>query len=334
MKTLFEQALSLIESGRDFVLATILSGQGSAPRGTGTQMLILADSIVETLGGGAMEAQAITLARESVLINHCPQTHTFDLRPEGKEAVCGGSVTVLLLYVAPTEDNRAVFDATCQAEADGSTAWLLQFWNNAEGHLCLFSRGELYGDFPGENPGAFATDPEKAMLHGLDGFFSHSLSICPTPRILLFGGGHVSLEIARLALTLGFRVTVLDDRAEFADKERFPGCETMVVPDFTRLPALPVGENTYILILTRGHQYDREVLAWALTRPARYIGMMGSRTKRDSVYRSLMEEGVTPEALSRVHCPIGLSIGAQTPAEIAVSVMAEVIQVRRTVQNI
>ena len=329
MKTLYQQALTRLEAGQEFVLATIISQQGSAPRSAGTQMLIGADFLTETLGGGAMEAQAIRLARESVLQSHRPLVHTFDLRPEGREAVCGGCVSVLLHYVPPTGENRAVFAGAREAEASGKAAWLLQFWNETAGYLCLSCQGSLLGTFPGENPGAFAGEPEKALLHGLPGYFCQGQPVCPTPEILLFGGGHVSLEIARLALNLGFRVTVLDDRAEFANAARFPGCETRVLEGFHALSGLSAGENTYILILTRGHQYDREALAWALTQPARYIGMMGSRTKRDSVYRSLLEEGVSPGALSRVHCPIGLSIGAQTPAEIAVSVMGEVIAVRR-----
>jgi xanthine dehydrogenase accessory factor len=127
---------------------------------------------------------------------------------------------------------------------------------------------------------------------------------------------------------LGFWTVVFDDRAEYANEQRFPGCEIVVLDDFRRLPELAVGDNTYILIITRGHAHDKTVLRWALGKDAKYLGMIGSRTKRDATYNSLEKEGFSMEKMRDVACPIGLPIGARTPAEIAVSIMAEVIQVR------
>lgn len=276
-----------------------------------------------------MEAQAIRLARDEVLNSHRPQIQNFDLRPAGREAVCGGSVSVLFLYLAANGETSSLFQAIFQAQERGKESWLLYFWNETEGHLCLCLEGRVLGNFPGENEAAFAEDPAKALLHGCPGYFCSGQPLTPTPRILLFGGGHVSLAIARLARELDFRITVLDDRAEFVTGSRFPGCTCLTVADFNHLPDLAPDQNTYILIMTRGHQFDREVLSWALRQPARYLGMMGSRAKRDSVYRSVLDEGFSPSALERVHCPIGLSIGAETPEEIAVSVLAEMIQTRR-----
>ena len=147
--------------------------------------------------------------------------------------------------------------------------------------------------------------------------------------LLLFGAGHISTFVAPLARMVGFRVCVVDDREEFANPRRFPAAEQLLVCSvaeaFRRIVVTPA---TYIAIVTRGHAYDREALRAALaTRPA-YLGMIGSRRKRDLIYGSLMEEGVAVEELRRVHSPIGISIGAETPEEIAVSIVAELIQIR------
>ncbi len=144
----------------------------------------------------------------------------------------------------------------------------------------------------------------------------------------LFGAGHVSKAVAALARMVGFHVVVLDDRAEFANVERFPGCAVQVIDSFERLPELAIDANSYLLIITRGHLFDRVVLEWALNTPAGYIGMIGSRSKREAIYSHLREQGVPKERLDEVHSPIGLAIGAETPEEIAVSVIAELIQTR------
>ena len=149
------------------------------------------------------------------------------------------------------------------------------------------------------------------------------------PHMYLFGAGHVSCEVAKLAVGIGFHVTVFDDRADYAHTARFPDCDCIVSPGFEQLPSLPLDDNSYVVIMTRGHSHDREVLEWAIDKPHRYLGMIGSKTKRDALYRQLNEKGVPMDKLQAVKCPIGLSIFAETPAEIAVSVMAEVILERR-----
>lgn len=150
----------------------------------------------------------------------------------------------------------------------------------------------------------------------------------------LFGAGHVSRQLARLTRMVGFRTVVLDDREEYANRERFPEADEIRVLDrfenaLTGSEAgISVNPNSFIVILTRGHSHDRTVLAQALGTPAGYIGMIGSRRKRDTIYRALLDEGFTEADLDRVHCPVGIDIGGETPEEIAVSIIAEMIQVR------
>ncbi|MCF8040197.1 MAG: XdhC/CoxI family protein [Desulfohalobiaceae bacterium] len=148
--------------------------------------------------------------------------------------------------------------------------------------------------------------------------------------LYLFGAGHVAQQTAVLANMVDFRVHVLDDREEFANRERFPEAEEVRVLDsFTSaLDSLAIDANSFLLILTRGHSFDRTVLAQALSTPAGYIGMIGSKNKRNTIYSSLLEDGFTQADLARVFCPVGLEIGAETPAEIGLSIVAQLVAVR------
>lgn len=150
------------------------------------------------------------------------------------------------------------------------------------------------------------------------------------PALIVAGGGHVGKALSVIADMCGFAVTVVDDRPEYASKERFPEAERVVRGRFEEaLRDLPVDSNTYVVCVTRGHRHDEVSLRQVVGRPAAYIGMIGSRRRVGAVLQHLVGEGFDPEAVSRVHTPIGLDIGAETPEEIAVSIMAEIIRVRR-----
>jgi xanthine dehydrogenase accessory factor len=154
--------------------------------------------------------------------------------------------------------------------------------------------------------------------------------ILAQPTALIFGAGHVSQAIAKVASLTGFLISVVDDRESFANRERFPEASTIFADEYENVfPKVAVNSLTYIVIVTRGHKGDMRVLRWAVETPARYIGMIGSRRKVISTYRELEREGVPAASLERVHAPIGLEIGAITPEEIAVSVVAEMIAIRR-----
>jgi len=150
------------------------------------------------------------------------------------------------------------------------------------------------------------------------------------PVLLLCGGGHVSLEVARLAHACGFVVDVVDDRAEFSNSERFPMARhCRILPGYENLvQACDIGRRHFVAIITRGHSFDREALAQALASHAQYVGMIGSKTKREQVYAALRQQGVPDAELAAVCCPIGLSIEAETPQQIAVSIVAELLAAR------
>ena len=171
---------------------------------------------------------------------------------------------------------------------------------------------------------------EPGMICGgdLEVFIEPILS---SPTLHIFGGGHISLPLVKIGKLLGFKIAVIDDRTEFANPQRFPEAELILAEDFTKaFSELKIDKSSYIVIVTRGHQYDELALEWALGREAKYIGMIGSKTKNKAVFSHLLARGISQELLDKVHAPIGLEIHAQTPEEIAISILAEIVKVRRS----
>jgi len=154
--------------------------------------------------------------------------------------------------------------------------------------------------------------------------------VLPPALLYIFGAGHVSLNLYKVARNAGFDVVVVDDRQTYANRERFPHAKEVIAEDFDRVMAgLAPSESAYVVIVTRGHRDDMRVLRWAVRTHARYIGMIGSKRKTITIFRELVKEGLAPELFERVHAPVGLDIGAITPEEIAVAITAELIAVRR-----
>jgi xanthine dehydrogenase accessory factor len=158
--------------------------------------------------------------------------------------------------------------------------------------------------------------------------------VLPPALLYIFGAGHVSVNLYKVAKDAGFEVIVVDDRAAYANRERFPESKEVIAEDFDQAMArLTPNESSYVVIVTRGHRDDMRVLRWAVQTPARYIGMIGSKRKTVAVFRELTKEGLSPELFERVHAPVGLDIGAITPEEIAVAIAAELIATRRHVER-
>lgn len=155
--------------------------------------------------------------------------------------------------------------------------------------------------------------------------------ILTPPKLYIFGAGHISLPLTKMSKLLGFNITVIDDRPDFAKAERFPEAERVLAGDFSEsFGKLKMDKSSYIVIITHGHQHDELVLEWAVGTPAKYIGMIGSKTKVKTIYSHLLAKGISQEKLDSVHSPIGLEIESETPEEIAVSILAEIVKVRRS----
>jgi xanthine dehydrogenase accessory factor len=158
--------------------------------------------------------------------------------------------------------------------------------------------------------------------------------LLPPALLYIFGAGHVSVNLYKVAIGTGFEVIVIDDRQSYANRDRFPEAKQVIAEDFNQAMArLAPNECAYIVIVTRGHRDDMRVLRWAVQTPARYIGMIGSKRKTIKIFRELTEEGISPQLFARVHAPVGLDIGAVTPEEIAVAITAELIAERRRVER-
>ncbi|MFB0520898.1 MAG: XdhC family protein [Desulfatiglandales bacterium] len=170
---------------------------------------------------------------------------------------------------------------------------------------------------------------EEGMLCGgnMDIFVE---PIVAQPTVYIFGAGHVSFSISKIAKMVGFKVAVVDNRTEFANTNRFPEADEILIEDLSGIfSKLKINRLSYIVIVTRGHQFDEQILEWAVKTEADYIGMIGSRKKKEAVFSHLQCKGVSKKLLEGVHAPIGIDINAETPEEIAVSIMAEIIKVRR-----
>lgn len=343
MRNLIETLCQLLESGEDLVVATILSSSGSAPRSAGTKMIIRANGdIFGTIGGGLIEARAQQTAPE-VYASRQSQRYVFDMtgaQAATMDMICGGEVEVLLEHIPASQDNLALFQAWHKALHSGRECLLVTPLKRTDS-LKSLQRCLLQADASSEGPGALPPEvAEPLWLQSKNLRYPRIISLpegtfymepCFVPATLyLFGAGHVSRPTAELATMVGFNTVVLDDRAEFANKERFPqASEIRVVPSYDDcMLDLAIDRYSYLVIVSRGHRHDQDLLRQALRTDAGYIGMIGSRGKRDKIYNNLLADGVGQQALDRVYSPIGLAIEAETPEEIAVSIVGELILTR------
>ncbi len=349
MKNIFRQMAALLADMESFVVATIFDRTGSAPRTAGAKMAIRRDgSIAGTIGGGRLEADAIRLSRE-IMASRQSVVAPFDLSGQDvatMDMICGGRGELLLDYIDAADDqNREIYRRLDEVLAHRDKAWLVTVLGDGRSprwparQQCLVLRdGTVVGSFAGD-PGFLAkltAGPGKIAIHAevVDGQRFLVEPIRPTATAYIFGAGHVSQSIAPLAETVGFRTVVLDDRPEYASRERFPEpTEIILLDSFKRLPALAVDGDSYFVIVTRGHLHDKTILAWSLRTAAGYIGMIGSRRKRDKIYEALAGQGFGENDLRRVYSPIGTDILAETPEELAVSIVGELIKVRAEREN-
>jgi xanthine dehydrogenase accessory factor len=345
MVDIYTELVRALTAGEKSVLARVIRQTGSAPRTAGATLLLKANgTVVGSVGGGLLEHDVLRKAQEVLTSGRCA---VLKIRLTGREVaasemLCGGNVDVLVEPVLPTDAGAyTVFQeliALIQEGRRGTLVTLVADGREGGARFLVAEQGAVVGDAAsilGEavvdvTRWADVRQPALATLAESAGKPTVFLEPVEAEAVLLlFGAGHISTFVASLARMVGFRVRVIDDRGEFANTRRFPTADQLMVCSvaeaFNRIVVTP---STFIAIVTRGHAHDREALRAALATQPAYLGMIGSRRKRDLIYASLMEEGVAPEDLGRVHTPIGISIGAETPEEIAVSIVAELIQVR------
>ncbi len=331
MKSVYEAALSDLRSGKKGLIAVIVSGSGSTPRGIGAKMYVDEDGkIVETIGGGPSE-YAVIKASAEVIKEGKTVIKTFDMSGQSRESssVCGGNAKVLMYPV--TEKDAPLLEAVINA-AESRILAKLYIWLDGDESCFVYSddNKELTGIK--ENSEEIIKACRLSYVHD-DKRVAYTESLAPENRVILLGAGHVAYFTAIVSQAAGFKTVVVDDRAEFANEERFSGCEIVVPKAINELPIDMITGNDYVVIVTRGHNDDEAALEWALGSNAAYIGMIGSKTKCKNIFDRLTEKGFKKERLDEVHAPIGLNIGGRTPGEIAVSIMAEIIQIKSSLKG-
>ena len=312
----WQAAADLIRQSRSGALATVAHSRGSTPVPAGTKMLVGAEGrLIGSVGGGCVEADVIGAAldaqasrRPSLLTHHLNADLAGDLGLS-----CGGTVDIFVEPLLADEAYVRVLDAAAVAEA--GLVRTATDWSNA-------------GPQKTFEPLALGFTGAAATLTR-DGRFMEE-RLLTAPRVFVFGAGHVGTAIARAAAAAGFRVVVIDDRSEYADASRFgDGIAVLAADVDTALTRYGLTTADAVVIATRGHRNDALILERIATSPAGYVGLLGSRRKKVVVTKGLKAAGVPVKNLQRVRVPVGLPIGAVTPEEIAVSVVAELISWRR-----
>lgn len=349
----FWSALSgKITSGEDVVIATIIASKGSVPRGSGARMLVgKAGRIIGTVGGGAVEYECMSIAEEMIASRKNECRHFIldknDIADIGM--VCGGDVDILFQFVS-SEDEKlcglfrklgecAVKKIPCYL------AYIIREINSLETFLIYEEEGTLmicgFADKVHDDSAA------ELLKKAVDGYSFNKPCLTETTlagtkvklyieqivspeRVFIFGGGHVAQQLVPILSRCDFNCSVIEDRPEYAKSSLFEDkCDIILVEEGTLSKNLPeITENDYVCIMTRGHKDDYLVQAAVLKSKAHYIGVIGSRRKIAAVNEKLMADGFTKEDIKRITTPIGLDIMSETPAEIAVSICAQLIMVR------
>ncbi|MDL2217573.1 XdhC family protein [Christensenellaceae bacterium OttesenSCG-928-M15] len=334
MKTLFNTLYNTLQSGENAVLCSVIASSGSAPRGAGAKMIVYENGkTFGTIGGGAVEHVSTQLA-VNVHKTGKSAEESFRLRKNDVAdlgMICGGDVTVYFQYFsAADEAARDMLKGMVELLCGDEDAWLiLALEGQAVAGMGVYDEkhGIRYTD-------AIALEELKPLLKGAavltDGDIRYYVEpLVQSLTVYIFGGGHVSQELVPVIAHVGFRSVVFEDREEFAHKELFPGVAHCVIGDFEDFQKeVSIRQQDYIVIMTRGHQADYDVLVQALRTQAAYIGLIGSRHKMALTRKRLMDEGFVEADMKRIHNPIGVEILAETPAEIAISIAGEMIQAR------
>lgn len=334
MRNMFKLLAEKLRSGEDVVMVTVIASSGSTPRGAGSRMLITKDGrIAGTIGGGAVEYRSQHIAAK-VLEEKTSGEHDFSLTRDDVQnlgMICGGAVKVFFKYIPANDvETLALCDKTEELFALGEDMWLISDIAD-EGRLGLYTKSAgYYGiDAPDWLKEKLTRHPLRQIWEGRD---IYEEQINSSGIVYVFGCGHVAQELVPVLSHVGFRCVALDDRPEFASEALFPSAEKVILCDFEHISDyITITEEDYCCVMTRGHSFDTTVEAQLLRTPACYIGVIGSKHKIKSVSSKLVEEyGIEKSQLERITTPIGLSIKAETPAEIAISIAGQMIELRAT----
>jgi xanthine dehydrogenase accessory factor len=307
----FKTLATVLRAEESAVLATVIQGQGSVPREVGAKMVMAGnDRSFLTIGGGAGEAKVVQAA-QTVLKTGQKQRVAIDLTGASQrqtEGICGGQMQVWLERWSG-KTAIALAEKICTSLEEGKPITLITPYAQNQFPYIL---------------------PEASLLPHRETAFSEILE--PAPLLLIVGAGHVGEQLAKAANFVGFKIAIQDDRPQWANREKYPQARWIFNQNLEiSLQSFPLHPQLYAAMVTRGYTYDLEALETLLHRslPCRYLGMIGSEKRVKTVYQELIKQGIASEQLASLYAPIGLDIEALTPEEIAVSICAELIMVRR-----
>jgi len=338
MREIYDALYKEVGCGRAAALVTVMSSSGSVPRGAGAVMAVFERApTVGTVGGGSIEHRAEERAKQMLrrpANGSSIETYTLTAGDAaGLGMVCGGTASLLFEIFAPADDeNISLLRSMAAAFGREGPSWYARKLSGGRVTAARVLTGDNFDENFPEETLAPVMRREAAYMDGEPAWFVARLT--ERCRAIVYGGGHVSRELVPLLAKCGFRVTVCEDREQFAREEYFPGAEKVLLCGFDALPdkALP-GAEDFAVVVTRGHEADFDVLSQVLKTPAVYVGCIGSRKKAQLTRERLLEAGFADGDVARVRSPVGLAIGAETPAEIAVSIAAEMIQTRAAQAN-
>lgn len=356
---IWSEAVRSLERERPFALATVINVRGSTPREVGAKMLIREDGQFGTIGGGCGEAEVFRKARlmldegGGARLAEVDLTGDFDQQDIG---TCGGIMDVFIDLWSP-RDLPVARRLAAAAERNRPAALLTVVASGARRELPVGAKAVIdpagrdgagpeveLGDRAVRQLAERAADARPGLLEIDDGgqlrpvvrideIDAPRLYLDPitgAQRLIIAGAGHIAQPLCALGAMLGFHVTVIDDRAAFANRERFPNADAIVVKPFAAaIQSLGLDRHCYLISVTRGHAFDEQVLRAALKYPEGFIGMIGSRRRARATLERLAADGYDPRRLDEVHVPLGLDLGAETPEEIAIAIIAEIIRERR-----
>jgi xanthine dehydrogenase accessory factor len=350
---MYEEIVARLRANEELVLSTIIFSEGSTPLRAGARMLVGKEGSASagTIGGGLVEAETQKEARALLAGGATCAVRRFSLTEDQSDGglLCGGIVEILNeklvpgivpLYADLIERREAGRDAALVTMlGDGPIVRAKFPVASSVGPSAEDDNGmKVLREVVPEVPASFRKIVDEAIAREhviripVEGGELIIEPVAGLHEVVIFGGGHVSLYLSRCASMAGFRVTVVDDRPEYANAGRFPEAYNTLAVNFDAAwSALKVRPATSIVIVTRGHAYDGQVLERAVQTTAGYIGMIGSKRKVIAKFEELLKRGISRELLRKVHAPIGLAIGAMTAEEIAISITAELIAARRGV---
>jgi Xanthine and CO dehydrogenases maturation factor, XdhC/CoxF family len=317
MKNQFTKILNHLEANHSLMMITIIKREGSAPREVGARMYLTDTKEVDgSIGGGRIEYLALKVAAK-LLQEQQSQVSQYHLGNEQAAAigmVCGGDIWLSYQYLsADIKGQLEVIRQIVKAGEANENIWLTMEMGKAGGQeIGVAFAGSNHPTLVESNGSMYYTDP-----------------ILKTGTVYIFGGGHVSKELTPLLVYLGFSCVVYDDREEYANSQEFPSATRIICEEFGDIEKhIKLNAEDYVVSMTRGHLHDIAVQAWALKQHPCYIGVIGSKRKVEFSKNELLKQGFSTAEIASCHSPIGLDIGADTPQEIAVSVAAELIEIR------